>query len=134
MKVSRIDSAFERALAGEILASERMRVAVLAGALGLLRIGEQTVFFTPIRGTLQQFAQTPLPTWLPLWAIGPFLAYEIIVYGILSYRGAHGLDMPRPARFANVLIETSLPTALIWWRFTASRSGCPRCCWSAKQG
>jgi adenylate cyclase len=112
---SSLDSTFARALAQEIVASERMRVRVLASALAILLIAQQVLFLSSFRDTLQQFAHKTLPPWLPLWAIGPFLAYEVIVLFILRYRASRGLDMPAPARFANAVIETSLPTAILWW-------------------
>jgi adenylate cyclase len=115
MSASDLDSTFARALRREIMASERIRVGVLAAALGLLLLSEQALFLTPFRDTLQRFAHQTLPAWLPLWAIGPFLLYEAIVLLILRYRAERGLDMPAPARFANAVIETSLPTAIIAW-------------------
>src|SRR5262245_1866553 len=109
------DPNFERALAAEIMASERMRVRVLAAVLAILFLIQQAIFLSPLRDTLQQFAHTPLPAWLPLAVIGPFAAYELMVIVILRYRAARGLDMPTPARFGNALIETSLPTVMLWW-------------------
>jgi adenylate cyclase len=109
------DPNFERALAAEIMASEQMRVRVLAAVLMILFLIQQAIFLSPLRETLQHFAQTPLPAWLPLAVIGPFAAYEILVIFILRYRAARGLDMPTPARFGNAFIETSLPTVMLWW-------------------
>ena len=87
---------------------------VLAATLALLLIMDQLIFL--IAGvTVQQLIRQPLPTWLPLRVIGPFLAYEIIVILVLRYRISHGKDMPTAVRFGNVLIETSLPTVMIWW-------------------
>ncbi|HEY7687894.1 MAG TPA: adenylate/guanylate cyclase domain-containing protein [Dongiaceae bacterium] len=109
------DPTFERALAAEIMASERMRVRVLAAALAILLAVQQLIFLSPLRETLQRFAHEPLPAWLPLAVIGPFAAYEIVVMLILRYRAARGLDMPTPVRFVNAFIETSLPTVMLWW-------------------
>src|SRR5262245_61241762 len=109
------DPNFERALAAEIMASERMRVRVLASVLAILLVIQQLIFVSPLREQLQQFAHKPLPVWLPLAIIGPFAAYEVLVIFILRYRAARGLDMPTPARFGNAFIETSLPTVMLWW-------------------
>ena len=109
------DPNFERALAAEIMASERMRVRVLAAVLAILLAIQQAIFLSPLRDTLQQFAHDPLPPWLPLGIIGPFVAYEVLVIFILRYRVSRGLDMPTPARFANAIVETSLPTVMLWW-------------------
>jgi adenylate cyclase len=107
------DSVFERALSAEILASERMRVRVLAGTLASLLVADQLLFLFA-RDTLQRFVREPLPVWLPLGVIGPFLAYEVIVLIALRYRIARGKDLPIPLRFANALIETSLFTVILW--------------------
>jgi adenylate cyclase len=108
------DSAFECALSAEILASEQLRIRVLAAALALLLVLDQLLFLIA-PDTLQQLMRKPIPTWLPLRAIGPFLAYEIIALLVLRYWISRGKDMPTAARFGNVLIETSLLTVILWW-------------------
>jgi adenylate cyclase len=107
------DPIFERALAHEIVASERMRIFVLAVTLAILLAVYQLVALSPMGSLIQQFAIRPLPPLLPLMIVGPFILYEIIALRILAYRASRGLDMPVVARFANALIETSLPTVLI---------------------
>ncbi len=108
------DSAFERALSAEILASEQMRIRVLVAVLALLLVLDQLLFLIA-PDTLQQLMRKPIPTWLPVGAIGPFLAYEIVALLVLHYRISRGKDMPAAARFGNVLIETSLLTVILWW-------------------
>jgi len=44
VKISAIDSAFERALSAEIAASELLRVRVLAATLVVLLVAEQLLF------------------------------------------------------------------------------------------
>lgn len=51
--------------------------------------------------------------WMPSSLIGPFILFEIGTVLLLRWRMAHGLDFPQPARFANVLVETSLPSVII---------------------
>ena len=97
------------------MASERLRVQVLAGVLLILLALQQSLFLSPLHDVLQQFALKPLPRLLPLAIIGPFAAYEVLVIFILRYRAGRGLDMPTPVRFGNAVIETSLPTAMLWW-------------------
>jgi adenylate cyclase len=115
MATAAADPTFERALAAEIMASERMRVRVLAATLAILLVVQLLIFLSPLRDTLQRLAHEPLPVWLPLAVIGPFVAYEFLVIFILRYRATRGLDMPTPVRFANAFIETSLPTVMLWW-------------------
>jgi adenylate cyclase len=114
MKSTPAESTFERALSAEILTSEQMRIRVLAAALALLLISDQLLFLIA-QDVVLQFWRGPLPTWLPLYVIGPFLAYEIIVLFVLRYRISRGTDMPTAARFGNVIVETSLPTVVLWW-------------------
>ena len=87
---------------------------VLAGTLAILLLGDQLLFLFA-RETLEQFAGRLLPTWLHLKVFGPFLAYEIVALVVLRYRRARGKSMPPAARFANAVIETSLPTVILWW-------------------
>jgi len=105
---------FDRALSVEIAASEQIRMRVLAGTLAILFLGDQLLFLFA-RETLEQFAGRLLPTWLPLKVFGPFLAYEILALVVLRYRRGRGKSMPTAARFANAVIETSLPTVILWW-------------------
>jgi adenylate cyclase len=114
MKLSTVDPAFERALAGEILASEQIRVRALVGVLAVLLILDEILFLFG-QSLLKQFLRVPVPAWQPLIVVGPFLAYEMVVLVALRYRIARGRDMPGFARVGNVLIETSLPTVILWW-------------------
>ena len=71
------DLDFERALAKEIALSELMRMRVVAVTLAVLLIADQLIFLFA-RGMIEQLVQKPLPGWLPLRVIGPFLAYETV--------------------------------------------------------
>jgi adenylate cyclase len=114
MKFAASTPAFDRALSVEIAASEQIRMRVLAGTLAILLLADQLLFLFA-RETLEQIAGRSLPTWLPLKLFGPFLAYEIVALVALRYRRAHGKSVPPAARFANAVIETSLPTVILWW-------------------
>jgi len=117
MRSPAADPAFERALSAEILASEQMRVRVLAVTLAVLLVADQLLFLFA-RGTLDRFVLEPLPAWLPLRTIGPFLAYEIVVLIAIRSRISRGKDIPTPLRYSNALIETNLPTVILWWAST----------------
>ena len=114
MRSAAADPAFERALAAEILASEQIRVRALTAVLAVLLVLDECLFLFG-QDFLRQFLRETVPPWTPLRVIGPFLAYEIVVLFVLRYRRSRGKDMPTLARFANALIETSLPTAILWW-------------------
>jgi adenylate cyclase len=106
------DPAFERALATEILASEQMRIRVLAATLAFVLAAEELIIlFAPV----QHLMREPVPIWLPLWVVGPFLAYEIVALVALRSRMSRRKDVPTAIRFGNAAIETSLPTVIIWW-------------------
>jgi adenylate cyclase len=111
---SAIDSAFERALSGEMAASELLRIRVVAATLGVLLVADQLLLLFA-RDLVEQFYQKPIPAWVPTRIIGPFLAYEIVALLVLHYRLARGNAVPTAARFANALIETSLPTVSLRW-------------------
>jgi len=111
---SEIDADFQRALSAEIVASEQMRMRIVAALLAVFLIADQLLFWFDL-DRLQSYMQKPLTWWLPLRAIGPFLAYEIAILFAIRRRAARGVDLPRPARIANVVIETSIPTVLLWW-------------------
>ena len=113
MKISAIDSAFERALSAEIAASELLRMRVLAGTLAVLMVADELLFLFA-RDLVERIAQNPVPAWLPARVIGPFLAYEVVALLVLHYRLARGTTFPIAARLANAFIETSLPTVALW--------------------
>ena len=51
---------------------------------------------------------------MPLAGIGPFILFELIALIVLRLRIAADKDFPRPARFVNALIETSMPGVIIF--------------------
>lgn len=106
------DLAFARALSAEILASERLRARVLAVLLASVLVIELVVFAV-VREEVEQLTHRPMSPWLPLYIFGPFLAYECIVLLVLRRFAALGREPPNFARFANTIIETSLPTVII---------------------
>src|SRR5215469_16668830 len=69
-------------------------------------------FFLPVTFSSSSL-KIPSPR-VPAQIIGPFLAYEIVALLVLHYRLARGSTFPTTARLANPLIETSLPTVILW--------------------
>jgi len=106
---------FEKALAAEITDSEWLRIAVLAGALAIVLAADMVLFAHPPAALLAVTHAPFIAWWLPLVVIGPFLAYELGALALLTYRRSRGLSMPVVARFANAIIETSLPTVILWF-------------------
>jgi adenylate cyclase len=103
---------FSDALRREIIRSEQQRMralAVILAALLALTLVVANVFVD----YSERLFERAVPGWLPLVAIGPFLAYELLSLTILRYRAARDGDFPRVTRFANALIETTLPSSII---------------------
>ncbi|MGZ5904537.1 MAG: adenylate/guanylate cyclase domain-containing protein, partial [Reyranella sp.] len=97
----------------EIMRSEIQRVRMLAIVLSVLLAATLIAanFFPEF--TRRMF-RGGIAGWEPLTAIGPFVLYEWVVLFVLRWRTARDTDFPRIARFANALIETSLPSAVIF--------------------
>ncbi|TAJ38163.1 MAG: hypothetical protein EPO55_16785, partial [Reyranella sp.] len=107
-----VTDSYDDALRREILRSELQRMRALAIILAIL------LAVTLIAANLfpelnQRMFRKGIAGWLPLVGIGPFLLYELAALTFLRWRLARDKDFPRPARFANALIETSLPGVII---------------------
>ena len=103
---------FADALRREIIRSEQQRMRALAIILGLL-LAIALVVANVFNAYSERIFERDVPGWLPLVGIGPFLVYELVSLTFLRYRAARDRDFPRVARFANALIETSLPAVII---------------------
>ena len=97
----------------EIMRSEVQRVQVLAIVLSSLLIVTLIAanFFPDFT---QRMFRGGIAGWEPLAAIGPFVLYEWVVLFVLCWRTDQDKDFPRIGRFANALIETSLPSVIIF--------------------
>jgi len=103
---------FADALRREIIRSEQQRMRALAIILAVLLAGTLVVAnFFP--GYSARMFQRDVPGWVPLLGVAPFLLYELGSLTFLRFRAMRDLDFPRVGRFANALIETSLPAAVI---------------------
>lgn len=103
---------FSDALRREIIRSEQQRMRALAIILAALLLITLVVANVFVDYSSRMF-ERDVPGWLPFVAIGPFLLYELLSLTILRYRAARDRDFPRVTRFANALIETSLPSSII---------------------
>jgi adenylate cyclase len=103
---------FNDALRREILRIEQVRMASLALLLAILltvTLAAANLFPDFNR----RLFEGGLPGWLPLVGTGPFLLYELAALYLLRWRARQDKDFPRYGRFANALIETSLPGVII---------------------
>jgi adenylate cyclase len=110
--VEAISGTYAHALRREILLSEQKRMRALAIILSVLLLATLlgVVFLDDLR---RQLFSPDLSVWVPLAGIGPFILFEVAALGVLRWRLAADKDFPQPARFLNVLVETSLPGAVI---------------------
>ncbi len=104
---------FARALRGEILRSEQQRMKAIAAVL-LFILGLTTIGLQVLPELRERLFPNGIEWWTPVAAIGPFVLYEIAAVAFLGWRMARGKDFPQAARFANALIETSLPGVIIY--------------------
>lgn len=104
---------FANELRREILRSEVQRMQVLAIVLTILLASTLAALNVFPEFAERMFRKTIAP-WMPLAGIGPFVVYEWGALTLLRWRMARDLDFPRIARFANALIETSLPSVVIY--------------------
>lgn len=103
---------FSDALRREIMRSEWQRMRAVAIVLGVLLL-TLTVGSLFLKDLTSRIFDGGIAPWMPLCGIGPFFAYELVALFVLRWRLNRDLDFPRPARFANALVETSLPGAII---------------------
>jgi len=97
----------------EIMRSEIQRARVLAIFLAAL-LAVAMIMLNLLSDVENRIFRTAAAGWLPVAGIGPFLLYEIVVVFALRRRAAMDKDFPKPARYANALIETSLPSVAIF--------------------
>jgi adenylate cyclase len=103
---------YDDALRREILRSELQRMVALVALLALL-LALTLLVANVFPDVSQRLFRGGIAGWMPLAGIGPFMLYELVALTILRRRLARDRDFPRPARFVNALIETSLPGVLI---------------------
>ena len=112
-EMAEVTTAYTQALRREILRSEQQRMRTLAIVLTLmLAVILMFLAFFP-RFSRQLFPQG-ISVWIPIVGIGSFILIEVAALGLLRWRIAKDLDFPRPARFGNALVETSLPGVVIF--------------------
>jgi adenylate cyclase len=98
-------------LGREILQSERTRMLILAGVSGSLVIVFPLLVFAFRRENTPIFGG---PWALQVLAVFVLLAvYELMVRQVIARRLARGETVPRPLRFLNALVETSVPSLLM---------------------
>jgi adenylate cyclase len=101
-------STYFHALRRQILLSEQKRMRTVAIILALLLIATLAGITFSVDLQERLFSRR-IAYSFPLLAIGPFILFEVAALGVTRWRLAADKDFPQAARFANALIETSLP-------------------------
>src|SRR3984957_17541129 len=107
------DSTFQRLLNREILVSERRRMLILAAMQALILVLILlTATFAP--SFVRSLYHDRVPERAALAAFSAFIAYELFAAGLVTIFLRRGRNYPVFARYANALVETSLPTVLLF--------------------
>ena len=111
--IDAVPGAYAHALRREILRSEQKRMRVVAADLVfMLCVTSAGLLLVP--ELARRLFREDVAPWLPLAAIGPFILFELAALAVLRYRLATDRDFPQPTRFANALVETSMPGVIIY--------------------
>lgn len=101
----------ERALARELVVSERLRVTILAGIIAVLLFSRAMELLLGVRVPSELYQatwQTPVATVVLLGALG----YELLIRWVLGRYLAGGRQPPPVSHYVTAVIEISMPTAL----------------------
>ena len=103
---------FEDHLAREIIHSERMRMAILAGLLGVL-IVFFALMYALFRDDYRQLFSTPKAFNQAGSIFALLLCYELAVRHLIGRRLVQGKGVPGALRYLNAFVETSVPSIVI---------------------
>lgn len=107
------DTDFAALLDREVVRSEWRRMLDLAAVFGAI-LAVALIVRTLVPGFTATIFHGPVPWRLPISVFTPFIAYELLAAGLLTWLERRGRAFPRAGRFVNTLIETSFPTVLIY--------------------
>ena len=105
-------ASFEDHLAREIIHSERMRMAILAGLLGVL-IVFFGLMYALFREDYQQIFSRPRAFLLAGAIFALLLCYELGIRQLIGRWLRQGRGVPSALRYLNAFVETSVPSILI---------------------
>jgi adenylate cyclase len=106
-------ASFEEHFAREIVHSERLRVGMLAAVIAVLLLFLGGLYLRFHDTYAQDFGRPATARKFALILFG-LLCYEFVVFRVLSWRQRSGRSMPAPLRYVNALVETSVPSLLIY--------------------
>ena len=106
------DASFEDHLAREIILSERMRMAILAGLSGVLIVFYGLGYALCREDNLLRFL-TPAVFLYIIAVIALLLCYELFIRYLIGRWLRRGKGVPGALRYLNAFVETSVPSILI---------------------
>jgi adenylate cyclase len=105
-------TSFDEHLAREIVASERVRVGILAALLAGLMVYFTANYFL-FHGTYTEFFIGSTAARRIGMIFGALLVYELAIYYVIGRRLRDGRAIPLVLRYLNALVETSVPSLVI---------------------
>ena len=105
-------ASFEDHLAREIILSERMRMAILAGLSGVLLVFYGLSYALFRKDYLLRFL-TPAAFFYIIAVIALLLCYELAIRHLIGRWLRRGKGVPGALRYLNAFVETSVPSVLI---------------------
>lgn len=105
-------ASFEEHFAREIVASERLRVGMLAAVIAAL-LGFFAAVYLEFHDVYLENFSGPRPIRSVGLILGGLLAYELGVYLVMGWRQRSGHMVPEPLRYVSAFVETSVPSFLI---------------------
>jgi adenylate cyclase len=107
------DTGFQRLLNREILQSERRRMLILAGVQALILV-LILLAATFVPSFVRSIYHDRVPERAALAAFAAFIVYELFAAGVVTIFLRRGRNFPVLGRYVNALVETSLPTVLLY--------------------
>jgi adenylate cyclase len=106
-------ASFDDHLAREIVHSERLRMAILAGLLGLMIVFISLVYALAGQGHVRRFIP-PAVFFQIISVCAVLLGYELAVRRLVGRRARQGKGAPAALRYLNAFVETSAPSVAIF--------------------
>jgi adenylate cyclase len=105
-------SSFEEHFAREIVASERLRVGMLATIIAVLLAFFAAIYLQFHDEYLKQFSSSRAMQRVAL-ILGGLLLYELVVFQVIGRRLRQRRALPQLLRYLNAFVETSVPSVMI---------------------
>lgn len=109
---SSVSADFHHALMQQVMSTELLRIKALIGTAALLEATGLVVYFFAPQVVSRAWHGNLSPVYL-VYITGLLILFELWVHGAISRHMRQGRDLPVIRRYIGVLVETSLPTAVL---------------------